>query len=89
MIDSCCLRQGEGQEKSVRVQLQNMAQMIRQSEKLQVARTRLAALEIAVPTMEVQVQAMRRADNLIGNALRYADFAETGLKYVMIIFISS
>ena len=83
MIDGyLAFAKGEGQEKSVRVQLDEiMAQMIRQSEKLQSGRLAWQPPEIAVPTMEVRVQAMRRAfDNLIGNALRYADFAEIRLK---------
>ena len=55
--------------------------MISQSEKLQTGRLTWQPPETDVPEMEVRVQAMRRAlDNLIGNALRYADFAEIRLK---------
>ena len=75
------LPKAKAREQSVRVQLDVIvAQMIRQSEKLQTG-PRLATPETDVPEMEVRVQAMRRAlDNLIGNALRYADFAEIRLK---------
>ena len=83
MIDGyLAFAKGEGEEQAVRVQLDVIvAQMISQSEKLQTGRMTWQPPETDVPEMEVRVQAMRRAlDNLIGNALRYADFAEIRLK---------
>lgn len=83
MIDGyLAFAKGEGREKSVQVQLDKIVgQMISQYEKLQTGRLAWQPPDTDVPEMEVRVQAMRRAlDNLIGNALRYADFAEIRLK---------
>lgn len=83
MIDGyLAFAKGEGREKSVKVQLDKIVgQMISQYEKLQTGRLAWQPPDTDVPEMEVRVQAMRRAlDNLIGNALRYADFAEIRLK---------
>ena len=83
MIDGyLAFAKGEGREKSVRVKLdQILEQMINQYEKLKIGQLAWQKPEIHVPMMEVRLQAMRRAlDNLIGNALRYADFAEIRLK---------
>ena len=83
MIDGyLAFAKGEGREKSVQVRLDEIvSQMVSQYEKLQTGRLAWQNLETDIPKMEVRVQAMRRAlDNLIGNALRYADFAEIRLK---------
>ena len=83
MIDGyLAFAKGEGREKSVRVKLdQILEQMINQYEKLKIGQLAWQKPEIHVPIMEVRLQAMRRAlDNLIGNALRYASFAEICLK---------
>ena len=83
MIDGyLAFAKGEGREKSVRVKLdQILEQMINQYEKLKIGQLAWKKPEIHVPIMEVRLQAMRRAlDNLIGNALRYASFAEISLK---------
>ena len=83
MIDGyLAFAKGEGREKSVRVKLdQILEQMINQYEKLKIGQLAWQKPEIPVPMMEVRLQAMRRAlDNLIGNALRYASFAEIRLK---------
>ena len=83
MIDGyLAFAKGEGREKSVRVKLdQILEQMINQYEKLKIGQLAWQKPEIHVPIMEVRLQAMRRAlDNLIGNALRYASFAEIRLK---------
>ena len=83
MIDGyLAFAKGEGREKSVRVKLdQILEQMINQYEKLKIGHLAWQKPEINVPMMEVRLQAMRRAlDNLIGNALRYASFAEIRLK---------
>ena len=83
MIDGyLAFAKGEGREKSVRVKLdQILEQMIHQYEKLKIGQLAWQKPEIHVPIMEVRLQAMRRAlDNLIGNALRYASFAEISLK---------
>ena len=83
MIDGyLAFAKGEGREKSVRVKLdQILEQMINQYEKFKIGQLAWQKPEIHVPIMEVRLQAMRRAlDNLIGNALRYASFAEISLK---------
>ena len=83
MIDGyLAFAKGEGREKSVRVKLdQILEQMINQYEKLKIGQLAWQKPEMHVPMMEVRLQAMRRAlDNLIGNALRYASFAEIRLK---------
>ena len=83
MIDGyLAFAKGEGREKSVRVKLdQILEQMINQYEKLKIGQLAWQKPEIHAPIMEVRLQAMRRAlDNLIGNALRYASFAEISLK---------
>ena len=83
MIDGyLAFAKGEGREKSVRVKLdQILEQMINQYEKLKIGQLAWKKPEIHIPIMEVRLQAMRRAlDNLIGNALRYASFAEISLK---------
>ena len=83
MIDGyLAFAKGEGREKSVRVKLdQILEQMINQYEKLKIGQLDWQKPEIHVPIMEIRLQAMRRAlDNLIGNALRYASFAEIRLK---------
>ena len=83
MIDGyLAFAKGEGQEKAVQVRLDRiLEQMVSQFEKLQTGRLEWQPPDIDVPEMEVRAQAMRRAlDNLIGNALRYADFAEIKLK---------
>ena len=76
------LPKAKGREKSVMVKLdQIIEEMINQYEKLKIGRLTWQKPETHVPKIEVRVQAMRRAlDNLIGNALRYADFAEIRLK---------
>ena len=83
MIDGyLAFAKGEGREKSVRVKLDKiLEQMINQYEKLKIGQLAWQKPEIHIPIMEVRLQAMRRAlDNLIGNALRYASFAEIRLK---------
>ena len=83
MIDGyLAFAKGEGREKSVRVKLDEiLEQMINQYEKLKIGQLAWQKPEMHVPIMEVRLQAMRRAlDNLIGNALRYASFAEIRLK---------
>ncbi len=83
MIDGyLAFAKGEGREKSVRVKLdQILEQMINQYEKLKLGQLAWQKPETHVPMMEVRLQAMRRAlDNIIGNALRYASFAEIRLK---------
>ena len=83
MIDGyLAFAKGEGREKTVRVKLdQILEQMIKQYEKLKIGQLAWQKPEIHVPIMEVRLQAMRRAlDNLIGNALRYASFAEIRLQ---------
>ncbi len=83
MIDGyLAFAKGEGREKSVRVKLdQILEQMINQYEKLKIGQLAWQKPEMHVPMMEVRLQAMRRAlDNIIGNALRYASFAEIRLK---------
>ncbi len=83
MIDGyLAFAKGEGREKSVRVKLdQILEQMFNQYEKLKIGQLAWQKPETHVPIMEVRLQAMRRAlDNLIGNALRYASFAEIRLK---------
>ena len=55
--------------------------MINQYEKLKIGQLVWHTPETDIPKMEVRVQAMRRAlDNLISNALSFADFAEIRLK---------
>ena len=83
MIDGyLAFAKGEGREKSVRVKLdQILEQMINQYEKLKIGQLAWQKPEIHVPIIEVRLHAMRRAlDNLIGNAIRYASFAEISLK---------
>ena len=83
MIDGyLAFAKGEGREKSVKVKLdQIIEQMFNQYKKLKIGQLVWQKPEIHVPTMEVRLQAIRRAlDNLIGNALRYASFAEIRLK---------
>ena len=83
MIDGyLAFAKGEGREKSVRVKLdQILEQMINQYGKLKIGQLAWQKPELHVPIIEVRLQALRRAlDNLIGNALRYASFAEIRLK---------
>ncbi|MGC6516419.1 MAG: ATP-binding protein [Candidatus Puniceispirillaceae bacterium] len=83
---------GEGTEKASEVRFDKIVrQIVERHSNAQPGRLRLIAPAGTFPIIEMRVQAMRRAiDNLVGNALRYANSAEIRLKIIedeVVLFI--
>lgn len=83
---------GEGAEKATKTQLDKIIQQIvERYQKNHPGRLRLVMNAGTYPEMEIREQSIRRAiDNLVGNALRYANSAEIRLKIIddkMVLFI--